>query len=190
MPQPRWVAGVLAAALALTVTGCSSDDSDTAPAAQTTPALAPASAPAPAPDVQIGVPFQISNAKGPTATVTLTAIEIDPKCTTSYGQRPTPAGTHVALEFDVATTANPPTKWISELWFDEETPDGYTKKLPNSDDLCLADRDDLATTWAPNSKYRGWVLVEVSDPRSTLLMKDIWDGRTTPEVHRIPLPGA
>ena len=182
----------LAGAAAITIiataalAGCSSDnDSTTAHADTGTPAKAPAVA-EPA-TVAVGQPFLISSSKGTTAMVTLDRIEVNPVCSTKYGDRPPAHGTNVALEFDVQTNAVPPVKFISEHWFQELTPDGYTKHLPLGDDTCIADRDTFMNDYQPNSKYHGWVLVDVSNPASSLLMSDIWDGRPTPEVHRIPL---
>ncbi|MBF6276994.1 hypothetical protein [Nocardia nova] len=176
------VALITAAALA----GCSSDDNTTAHAdTGTTPAKAPATA-APIP-VAIGQPFLISNSKGHTGMVTVDKIEINPTCTTKFGPVQPPKGTNVALELDVQTNQNPPSTYITNAWFQELTPDGYTKRPPMAEDLCIADREDMGTPYQPNSKYHGWVLVDVSNPASSLLISDIWDGRPTPEVHRIPL---
>lgn len=177
-------AAALATAATITaiLTGCSTEtptaEADNAPATQTGPAYI---------DAAVGTPFQISNSKGPTATVTVERIEPNPTCTSAYGTVAPPAGTNIALLLDVATTANPPTKHISDAWFQELTPNGYTKDLPTAEDLCIADRDRMTSDYQPNAKYHGWILVDVSNPASSLLMSDNWDGRPTPEVHRIPL---
>ncbi|MGI5216241.1 hypothetical protein [Nocardia sp. CA-290969] len=190
MPRLRpMVAAALAAAAILTLAGCSSDDTDTATAAlATTPVTADTGASAPI-DVAVGTPFEISNQNGPTATVTVVSIEVDPQCATQFGTVEPAAGTRVALELDVATTGNPPLKYISDQWFQELAPDGYTKDMPAANDLCIADRETFDKNWTANAKYRGWVLVDVSDPASSLLMSDIWDTRTPRETHRIPITG-
>ncbi|WP_029926363.1 hypothetical protein [Nocardia otitidiscaviarum] len=177
---------VTAAAAIITMAGCGSSDTPStattaaAPAATETPA-------SPYKEVTVGEPFTISNENGPTATVTLLQIEIDPTCTTKFGDITPPEGTNVALEFDVQTTANPPVKYISDAWFEELTPEDYNRRLPRASDLCIADRERFGRGFLPNSKYRGWVLVDVSNPASSLLMSDIWDGRPLPEIHRIQL---
>jgi hypothetical protein len=179
------VAVALIAAAA--VAGCSSDDNTTAHADTSigTPAKAPATA-APIP-VTIGQPFLISSSKGTTGLVTVDKIELNPTCTTKFGPVTPPKGTNVAVELDVQTNAIPPSTYITENWFQELTPDGYTKRLPMADNLCIADREDMGTPYQPNSKYHGWVLLDVSNTASSLLMSDIYDGRPVPEVHRIPI---
>jgi hypothetical protein len=179
----------LAAAAILALTGCSSDDAQPAAAEPAPPASDTAATEAGPIDVTIGQPFQISDKDGPTATVTVVSVEVDPQCTDMFGEPTPPAGTNVALQLEVQTTDNPPLKYISDVWFDELTPDGYTKNPPAANDLCIGDRESFDSDPAPNSKYRGWVLVDVSDPKSSLLMSDIWDGRTPPETHRIPITG-
>lgn len=181
---------ITAAALA----GCSSDNDGTARAdTGTTPGVAtPAKAPAAAEPipVTIGQPFLISSSKGTTALVNIEQIQVNPTCIPLKGstQATPPAGTNVAILFDVQTNVNAPTTYISEHWFHELTPDGYTKKVEAGDTLCIHDRDLITSSpFLPNSKYKGWLLLDVSNPASSLLMSDIWDGRPTPEVHRIPL---
>ncbi|WP_280329568.1 hypothetical protein [Nocardia wallacei] len=182
MIAARFASAAVAVAAVATLAACGSDD---APKGTSTPASqAPAAGPA---AVKVGEPFQISNRKGPTGTVTLVQTEMNPVCSTRYGTVSPPSGTNVALLFELQTTANPPTKYISDAWFQELTPDGYTKKLTMANDLCIADRERMTNDPLPNSKYRGWVLVDVSNPSSSLLMSDIWDGRTPPETHRIPI---
>lgn len=183
-----------AAALLTTavLTGCGSTDSHSEPGTAPAPAASSPAAAATDPDtgyidVEIGKPFQISNQDGPTATVTLLQVEIDPVCTTRFGTPTPPAGTNVALEFDVETTSTPPDKYISYLWFEELTPENYTRRLPIPSETCIGDREEFGSNWNPNSKYRGWVLVDISNPESDLLMSDIWDSRMPPEIHRIPL---
>ncbi|MGA6208079.1 hypothetical protein ACPESR_25330 [Nocardia testacea] len=178
----------VAAATLLALTSCSSDDPQPAAAEPAAPASDTTAQAGPI-DVTIGQPFEISNQKGPTATVTVISVEVAPQCTDMFGEPTPPAGTNVALELEVQTTDNPPLKYISDVWFDELTPDGYTKNPPAANDLCIGDRESFDRDPAPNSKYRGWVLVDVSDPKSSLLMSDIWDGRTPPETHRIPITG-
>lgn len=178
MIAARFVSAAVAVAAIATLAACSSDDPPTSTSSQAAPAPVA---------VKVGKPFQISNRKGPTGTVTVVQVELNPTCTTAYGARTPAAGTNVAVLFDLQTTANPPTKFISDAWFQELTPDGYTKKLAAADDLCIADRERMTKDPLPNSKQRGWVLVDVSNPASSLLMSDIWDGRTPPETHRIPV---
>ncbi|MBF6138104.1 hypothetical protein IU501_34615 [Nocardia otitidiscaviarum] len=181
-----------AAAILVLTAGCGSSDSSEPAATQpaATAAATVTGAPAsPYKEVTVGEPFQISNENGPTAAVTLLQIEIDPTCTTQFGDITPPEGTNVALEFDVQTTANPPVKYISDAWFEELTPEDYNRRLPRASDLCIADREGFGRDFLPNSKYRGWVLVDVSNPASSLLMSDIWDGRPVPEIHRIQLTG-
>lgn len=180
-------------AVAFILAGCGSSDSEPQAVttigtqATTTAAAAPAKSPEGYIDVKVGAPFEISNEKGTTATVTLLKVEINPTCTTQFGDRPAPPGTNVALEFDVQTTATPPSRYLSEYWFEELTPKDYNRKIPMSDDLCIGDREGFGKVWSPNSKYRGWVLLEVSDPQSSLLLSDFTDSRMPPEIHRITL---
>ncbi|TLF96768.1 hypothetical protein FEK35_27135 [Nocardia cyriacigeorgica] len=181
-------ASLLAVTAAMVLTSCSSDNSESAGSQPASDATATAGAGETAyTEVAVGQPFQISNEEGPTATVTVVDIEIDPTCTTAYGTPTPPQGTNVALLLDVQTTANPPIKYISDAWFDELTPDGYTKSIPSPSETCIADREHFTSDPAPNSKYRGWILLDVSNPGSSLLMSDIWDGRTPPATYRIPI---
>lgn len=187
----RRAGGVAAVAVAvsLALTSCSSNETQTATTKNTAPDAATTAGAGDAgyTEVTIGQPFKISNEDGPTGTVTVVDIEVAPACTTAYGTPTPPQGTNVALLLDVQTTANPPLKYISDAWFDELTPDGYTKSMPIPSETCIADREHFTSDPAPNSKYRGWILLDVSNPGSSLLMSDIWDGRTPPATYRIPI---
>ncbi|MFC4124913.1 hypothetical protein [Nocardia rhizosphaerae] len=181
--------GALAFVAVVAVGGCGGGENADEPVSPGAPASDAADGGTPfyIVDVEVGEPFNISNADGRTGIVTLHGIEIEPECSTDYGTVDAAEGTFVALDMELETTANPPTKYISSAWFDEETPDGYTRATPSTLGTCIADRDGFRSDPNPNSKYRGWVLVDVSNPASTLLMSDIWDGRSQPMVYRIPL---
>jgi hypothetical protein len=64
--------------------------------------------------------------------------------------------------------------------------DGYTVDAAPSSQACISDRADFRR-FAPGSRYRGWVLLDVQGPDSELVLSDPAGDMPAP-AYRLPLP--
>ena len=174
--------GIFVLAAGLILAGCSSNSTPPAgPASSVTVAGPPTSVAAPPTSgqvaagpthVSVGQQFDVvSPRSGDQALVTFVAIEPNPVCTTRYGQPDAPKGHYVAVEMDVQTAATLDKQefgYPTGYDFTETKPDGYTtSNLYAQDTRCIENRDKIGVMNRA-SKYRGWVLLDVTNLGSTL----------------------
>jgi hypothetical protein len=149
----------------------------------------PPAAPTPA-RVALGERFDVLDDSGTVmGSVAITDIEVDPSCQDAQrysSTPPTPQNGHfIAVHMDVQTSASyrPDTfTYPTGHDFSVTGPDGYTVGQVYADDLCIADREGFGTPMQPNSKYRGWILIDSPVPDGSLTFRPhfnmTWPGVT------------
>ncbi|WP_157514166.1 hypothetical protein [Nocardia concava] len=177
----------------LLVSGCAAKDdpsSSAGPSSSSAPAQTTTAPPAGPVDIVIGQPFELSNNKGVTAKATLSAVEVNPLCTSPASPLLIPLpGTKIVLQLDIQTTVMPPSS-LSGTWFSGLSRDGVTTDSELATGKC-ASREPLPAVSQPNTRYQGWLTVESTNARQrpyTLLLRDPSDTRPQPAVFRIALP--
>jgi hypothetical protein len=193
---------VAVAAAVVGVGACSS--SNTNSAATTTPTVT-AEPTAPPTDtgpgtgtVSLGERFNIigrdHEALGSAA---FTAIEVDPDCSAAmkkYGDSGKPEHGHfIAVAMDVATTPQlDPQQFNYPTGYDFTItgPDGYTEGGLEASSSCLQDRGTFGTPFAPNRKYKGWVLLDAPAATGTLTFRPHFANQTMNPGITIAIPAS
>ncbi|MFC4950107.1 hypothetical protein [Pseudonocardia sp. GCM10023141] len=107
-------------------------------------------------------------------------ITVDPKCTSQFAGKPQ-NGHLVQMDVRVETTPDMPTNTgysINPYSFSAIGPDGVTEPsvVSGVSFSCLAPNTHLPAQFAPASKYRGSLVLDVSSPTGTLIFSPSFSG--------------
>lgn len=188
-------------AVAIAAAGCSSSSTNATAAASTAvtmPTTTPTDTGPGTGTVSLGERFNIigrdHEALGSAA---FTAIEVDPDCSAAvkkYGDSGKPDHGHfIAVAMDVTTSPQlDPQQFNFPTGYDFTItgPDGYTDGNLESSSSCIQDRGTFGTPFAPNRKYKGWVLLDAPAATGTLTFRPHFADQSTNPGITITIPAS